>query len=88
MIFITDVHLEAGTEHKHITLLKWTNPASNTKGTTAVADMVKWLNDGGVAKVRSGNLEVEVRVFKTEPPHVQTYADGIWRDNLLALPRF
>lgn len=50
--------------------------------------MVTWINNGGNAYVVVGNLRVEVRVVNANPPYVQTYADGIWRDNLLALPRY
>jgi len=50
--------------------------------------MVTWIDEGGKAYVVVGNLRVEVRVVKAHPPYVQTYADGVWKDNLLALPRF
>jgi hypothetical protein len=49
--------------------------------------MVTWIQGGGKAYVVVGNLRVEVRVVNANPPYVQTYADGILKDNLLALPR-
>jgi hypothetical protein len=50
--------------------------------------MVAWIREGGKAYVVVGSLRVEVRVVNATPPYVQTYADGAWMDNLLALPRY
>jgi hypothetical protein len=44
----------------------------------------------GDAYVSDGTRSVTVGVVRPEnrPPYIRTYADGVWTDNLLALPRF
>lgn len=64
---------------------------NRTKGTTGEktrAEMVKWIEDGGDARVANGSSYVEVQVVDATPEYIQTYADGIWTDNLLALPEY
>ena len=31
---------------------------------------------------------MSVGVVDANPPYIRTHADGVWTDNLLALPRF
>jgi hypothetical protein len=52
--------------------------------------MIAWLraSDSNVALVSDGRRWVRVHVVNAHPPYLQTYADGVWTDNLLALPRF
>ena len=51
--------------------------------------MVDWIkNKGGQAYVTNGNLQVAVGVVEATPPYIRTHADGVWTDNLLALPTF
>lgn len=89
MIDVTAVHMSpAGSRHEHIGSLRWRHPESGDTGETTRAEIVTWIQSGGMAYVVVGSLRVEVRVVNANPPYVQTYADGIWKDNLLALPRF
>jgi hypothetical protein len=52
--------------------------------------MVNWIgNKRGDARVRDrAGHDVQVGVAKARPPYIRTHADGIWTDNLLALPRY
>jgi hypothetical protein len=50
--------------------------------------MVEWINSGGEAFVSSGARVLRVGVVNALPPYIRTYADQVWTDNLLALPRF
>ena len=49
---------------------------------------VAWLEKGNKLWVAGEAGPVEVRVVKGNPPYLQTVADNIYTDNLLALPRF
>ena len=89
MVYITHVHMEGGTRHEHIASVKWKNPADGKTGESTRAQMVEWLRvKGNEAKVTDGKNTVDVGVYETQPPHIQTHADGKWTDNLLALPRY
>jgi hypothetical protein len=68
--------------------LRWKNPGSGETGASTRTQVVTWIQGRGKAYVVVGNLRVEVRVVSANPPYVQTFADGIWKDNLLALPRY
>ena len=50
--------------------------------------MVNFIREKKRAYVCDGRRIVEVGVVDSTPPHIRTYADKIWTDNLLALPRF
>jgi len=43
---------------------------------------------GGSQTGANGKGEVAVGVVNVEPPHLRTYADKKWTDNLIALPRY
>jgi hypothetical protein len=88
MIYITARHMAGGTRHEHIASVRWRNPSDGNTGQSTRADMVKWIDGGGEARVRDGNDDVMVGVVKATPPYIRTYADGKWKDNLLALPEF
>lgn len=77
-----------GSQHQHIASVRWTNPETGQSGSSDRAEMVKWLRNGGEAYVRDGGYLVTVRVVDSSPPYIRTYADGVWTDNLLALPRY
>jgi Protein of unknown function (DUF3892) len=91
MIYITEVQMSAnGTQHEHIAEVKWRNPQTGATGTSTREAMVNWIkNEDGDAHVRdnSGD-EARVGVVEATPPYIRTYADGVWNDNLLALPRY
>ena len=88
MVFITEVHMVGGTGHEHIAEVKWRNPENGGTGKNSRQEMVDWIDKGGIAKVTDRQNTVDVRVYQTTPPHIQTVADGKWTDNLLALPRY
>lgn len=89
MIDITAIHMSpGGSRHEHIESLRWRNPEGGATGQTDRAGMVNWISDGGEAYVVVGNLRVQVLVVSANPPYVRTSKDGVWQDNLLALPRY
>lgn len=90
MVYITEVHMSpGGSGHQHIAAVRWRNPGSGETGENTRAQMVTWINEGGDARVRDGRgNDVQVHVVNASPPYIQTYADGIPTDNLLALPRY
>jgi hypothetical protein len=91
MIYITGIRmsLPSSGSHQHITEVRWQNPQSAEAGASTVPTLVDWLeNKAGVAKVTDGRKTVDVAVVHADPPYVRTVADGVYTDNLLALPRY
>lgn len=91
MIYITEVHMSAGgTGHEHIAEVRWRNPQTEASGASTREVMVNWIkNESGDARVQdAAGEEARVGVVEANPPYIRTYADGIWNDNLLALPRY
>jgi Protein of unknown function (DUF3892) len=91
LVYITEVQMSPeGTGHKHIAGVRWRNPGTGARGENTRAQMVDWIeNKKGEARVRddAGN-EIPVGVVDASPPYIRTYADGVWTDNLLDLPRY
>lgn len=90
MVYVTAVHMSAtGARHEHIESVRWTDPADGKNGQSTRAQMVEFITGNGIARVRDrvGN-DINVGVVNATPPFIRTYADGVWSDNLLALPRF
>ncbi|MGW4844876.1 DUF3892 domain-containing protein [Nocardia brasiliensis] len=91
-IRITAVHLEGGTTHEHIASLRWEEYGNGNRGTDSRAQLVAWIEGGVVAYVDeppAPRVEVYVRdPGAGRPKFLQTKADGVWGNNLLALPRF
>ena len=89
MVYVTHVRLGIGeSRHEHITDVKWRNPADANTGQSTVKAMVDFIEGKGVAKVTDGDRTVDVGVVDADPKYIRTYADRVWTDNLLALPRF
>jgi uncharacterized protein DUF3892 len=90
VVYIYAVHMNGGAEHEHIASVKWENPSTNATGQSTREAMVDWIkNHGGDARVRDNTgHDVAVGVVNATPPYIRTYADGVWTDNLLALPRY
>ena len=91
MIEITSVHLVGGTDHQHISELKWKNTTTASEGASSRQQLVDWLTvQSNQAIVRSGAASAFVGVVRPVNglPYVRTYEDGVWTDNLLALPRY
>jgi len=88
MVYITEVHMAGGAGHQHIAEVRWRNPENGQTGANSRAEMVDWIRKGGEAYVTDGKNTARVHVVEVNPPYIQTYADGKWTDNLLALPRY
>jgi hypothetical protein len=88
MVFVTAIHLVGGARSEHITSVRWRDPSDNSTGQSTREQMVQWINGGGEARVTDGQRQVKVGVVKTIPPYIRTHADGVWTDNLLALPKY
>lgn len=88
MVTITHVHMEGGQSHQHIAKVKWHDSSDNSTGTCTRADMVKHIEAGNKVYVNHGGRTVSVLVVNATPKYIRTFADGIWTDNLLALPKF
>ncbi|MEV6906012.1 DUF3892 domain-containing protein [Amycolatopsis sp. NPDC051071] len=83
--------LEGGKFHENITKLRWSNPGSGETGESFVSAIVAWIeDDDGKAYVDEGIRRVAVEIIKPTfgPKFLRTKADGIWKNNLLDLPRF
>jgi hypothetical protein len=91
-INITHVRLSpGGTQHEHITDLKWANPERMTTGSCSRATIVEWIDvKKGQAYVESSPTKVPVVVVKPPgmTPYLRTQANGVLTDNLLRLPPF
>jgi ribosomal protein S8E len=91
-IRITHIHLVGGTAHQHINNLKWVNVTTAKTGESTRAAIVDWLekDTNNRAQVGTGTDAVRVHVVRPSSgvPYLQTYADGKWTNNLLALPRY
>jgi len=83
--FITEVHMEGGSEHEHIARVRWKNSQT---GESTKQQMVEFIEKGNSVKVEDGRNTVDVGVVNATPKYIRTYADGKWSNNLLALPRF
>lgn len=80
-----------GYHHEHISEIQWVQDGSSDKAVSTREKMVEWIEGGGKAYVKDAKGDIAylgVRVSSLGNKYVQTYADGIWTDNLLALPRF
>jgi hypothetical protein len=90
MVNVTGIHMIGGTRHEHIGSVRWSNPQTAATGQSTREEMVTWIRDqNGLAYVHGSDGSVsQVGVVKASPPYIRTYADGVWNDNLLALPRY
>lgn len=88
---IVAIRQAGGTTHQHIVRLWWIDPATGLSGDNSRAEMVAWI------KFRNGKAYVEdyfghrVDVLVVTPSYGEKYlrtrSNGVWSDNLLALPR-
>lgn len=76
--------------HHAISELAWVNEQTRETGTSTRLEIYDWVkNQNGVAYVRDshGNqARVGTREHSNGTKFVQTFADRVWTDNLLALP--
>ena len=89
MVQVTHIRMKGnGSGHDHITDVRWYSPQSGELGTSTLATMVTYIREKKRAYVCDGRRITEVGVVDASPPYLRTYADKVWSDNLLALPRF
>lgn len=91
MVEITAVHMAVsfGGGHEHISSVRWRNPDTGAIGESSRQEMVDWLRKAGArAYVRDRWRVIEVGIVEWYTPYIRTFADGVWTDNLLSLPRF
>jgi hypothetical protein len=90
VIRITAVRIEGGTEHEHITEILWEGASSS--GHTSRGALIEWLKESSANRAvvgeAGGRVAVLVVESSEETAYVRTQADGVWRDDLLELPRF
>jgi len=90
-IRITAIRLSGGNTHEHIVHLWWTTPSTGETGDNSRAEIVAWIeNENGKAYVEDHlghRVDVRVVVPAVGAKYLRTIADGVWTDNLLALPR-
>jgi hypothetical protein len=80
-----------GTHHEHIARLRGVNDSTGGNVEDTRAAWHDWVKGGGVAYDRDarGNVAyVAARVSSAGNKYVQTVRDGIYTDNLMALPRY
>lgn len=88
MIEITAIRQKGGKGHEHIEAVQWRNTSTFVTGQGSRQTIVEWLNESKAnqAVVTDGSRWVYVAVYNGN--YIRTHADGIWTDNLLALPPF
>lgn len=80
MVYITHVRFDGeGTGPEHIIMLRW----RQAMGDTNVDDMIRWIENGGVAKVSAGNHEEQLEVVRAPGKRPYLFAQSI-----AELPRF
>jgi hypothetical protein len=86
MVTITHVRFAGGSSPENIVMLRW----REAMGDTNVADMIEWLESGGIAKLALDAGEHEVTVVR-EPgraPYLAALEAGQPTNRLVDLPRF
>lgn len=90
-INITAIRLSGGTTHQHIVRLWWTNPSTSATGDNSRSETVSWIESKNgkayVEDARGNRADVGVVKPAHGDKYLRTYADSVWTDNLLALPR-
>lgn len=75
--------------HEAIESLGWVNEQTNASGKWTRLQMVSFIEEGNNAYVKNTlgkTAYLAVRVSRVGNKFVQTHADGVWNNNLLALP--
>ena len=87
MVYITHVRFGGGgSAPEDIIMLRW----REAMGDTNVADMIEWLESGGIAKlaVEAGEHEVTVVRESGRAPYLASVAAGERTNKIVELPRF
>lgn len=87
----TNVRLSGGDKHEHITHLRGVDDTNSKIHEDTRAGWVSWVEGGGSAYVLDSRGS-RAPVVVVKPPlgskYLRTVANGVYTDNLLALPRF
>jgi len=86
----TAIHLVGGSQHQHIANLQAVDPATGQLYNDTRANWVAFIERGNTGFVHD-MYGHEIGVYVNHNVYVkwlQTIADGIWTDNLLALPQY
>ncbi|HZL04955.1 MAG TPA: DUF3892 domain-containing protein [Coriobacteriia bacterium] len=85
--YITHIRMSPpnASDHEHISEVRWSQPGSG--GECSRAAMVEFIDKGEAVFVH-GAPDAQVGVVHADPPYLRTYADRVWTNNLLSLPRF
>jgi hypothetical protein len=90
-IRITAIRLSGGNTHQHIVRLWWTNPGTGKTGDNTRGQIVSWIEQENgkayVEDIRGNRADVGVVTPVHGEKYLRTHADGVWTDNLLALPQ-
>lgn len=87
----TAVHLVGGNGHQHIANLQAVDSVTGRLYNDTRAAWVAFIEQRGNSGFVHDRYSNQVEVYVNSNGYtkwVQTYADGIWTDNLLALPRY
>ncbi|WP_030462063.1 DUF3892 domain-containing protein [Kitasatospora sp. NRRL B-11411] len=80
-----------GTAHEHIIHLWWTDQVSGATGNSTRAELVTWIEyqygRAYTSDTAGRRTEVAVVTPARGEKYLRTHADGVWTNNLLALPR-
>ncbi|MCE9672617.1 DUF3892 domain-containing protein [Myxococcus stipitatus] len=88
MRYITHIRLSGGDRLEHITRVRWVDGLNFRQGESSREEMVRWIDDGGDARVKASPRDVSVHVVRASPPYLRTAPNDSPYDNLLTLPRF
>ena len=93
MIRITARHMVGGRRHEHIASVRWSEAGVNNASESTREEMVTWLDSDAAHRAIVGNYPSNYAEVGTVHPadaraYIRTYADGVWTDNLLALPEY
>jgi Protein of unknown function (DUF3892)/Bacterial protein of unknown function (DUF916) len=87
--YLVAIHQPDGSGHEDIEFLQWQNPRTLESGQSTAEGIAGWIRSGGDLRVRRAGMDdARVAVVDGERQYVRTYADGIWTDDLLGLPRY
>lgn len=87
MVYITHVRFGGdGTSPQDIIMLRW----REAMGDTNVADMIEWIENGGIAKIADGSAEHQLTVVREagKQPYLAAVAGGAPTNKIVELPRF
>ena len=90
---VAGVHLSGGQGHEHITELEWHMDGDAELKRASRQAIVDWLESGAGNQAFTeprfgGGQQIFVHSPYGAVKYLRTRANGVWSDNLLALPRY